>query len=68
VSTPPLTRRRRLDLCEPLQEWRPDVPGLWPHCANPSCGRDIRTGDRYLIVPNTLTILCVPCTGMGARP
>lgn len=57
-----------LKLCEPLGEWRPDVPDLWPFCVE--CGRDVKTGNRYAVgYPNR--VVCIPCSGLrapAARP
>ena len=34
-------------ICEPLKEWRPDMPSLWPTCSR--CKKDIKTGQRYIV-------------------
>ena len=44
-------------LCDPLGE---DWP-TFPVCRG--CEAEIKPGQRYAIVPNTLTVLCAPCAG-----
>jgi hypothetical protein len=71
MTVPPTTSRivDRL-LSPPLEEWRPDVPDLWPFCVG--CGCDITVSTRYYI-DKWNHVYCRACTtrlvnGTGAQP
>lgn len=49
-----------LRLCDPLGDDWPTPPV----CTG--CTADIRPGQRYAILPGTLTVLCAPCAGQPA--